>query len=202
MRLGTYGPIKSILAGESTQPSLPRNIAAGCMSGALAAVVANPVDLVKTRMQEKGNPHRTSLATIRQVLQSHGVQGLWVGTMPAMVRASVLTATQCATYDEAKKAFKRMTGVQDGLMVQLGAGLMSGLVTTTVTAPVDVVKTNLFACERPCYCITCCCVKGRCALLCEGKLCIRLDTPCLWPMFAWCALSICRGGLAPRPRQH
>lgn len=59
-------------------------------------------------------------------------------------RAAVLTAAQCATYDEAKKAWMLLVGGGDSLSTHVGASMVSGLVTTTLTAPVDVIKTNMF----------------------------------------------------------
>jgi len=61
----------------------------------------------------------------------------------------VLTAAQCATYNEAKMAWMRMTNSGDTLSTHVGASMISGLVTTTLTAPVDVVKTNMFVGEPP-----------------------------------------------------
>ena len=59
-------------------------------------------------------------------------------------RAAVLTASQCATYDETKKLFKRLTGAGDNFGTHLASSLLTGLVTTTATAPVDVIKTHMF----------------------------------------------------------
>lgn len=64
--------------------------------------------------------------------------------MHVQTRAGVLTAAQCATYDEAKKAWMVLTGGDDSLSTHVGASMISGLVTTTLTAPVDVIKTNMF----------------------------------------------------------
>lgn len=72
--------------------SLLRNIAAGTLSGALAAWAANPLDLVKTRMQSKDNPHKSSTAVIRSVVQEQGLKGLWVGTVPAVVGLDLLVS--------------------------------------------------------------------------------------------------------------
>lgn len=62
-------------------------------------------------------------------------------------RAAVLTAAQCATYDEAKKAWMLLVGGDDTLSTHVCASMISGLVTTTLTAPVDVIKTNMFVGE-------------------------------------------------------
>ena len=75
---------------------------------------------------------------------------LAVEAVLVQARAAVLTASQCATYDEAKKAWMRMTGGGDTMSTHVGASMISGLVTTTLTAPVDVIKTNMFVGELYC----------------------------------------------------
>ena len=70
-------------------PSLARKIAAGSLSGAVAAGVTNPLDLIKTRMQSKGNPDKTMMAAMRSVLTQGGVKGLWRGSAPSMVSVSL-----------------------------------------------------------------------------------------------------------------
>ncbi len=66
----------------------------------------------------------------------------------AQVRASVLTASQCATYDEVKRWVMARTGWADNAGTHLGTALITGLVSTTATSPVDVVKTNMFVGEH------------------------------------------------------
>ena len=88
VRLGCYGPVKEAMGVTSDNPSLMRKIAAGSISGGVAAGVTNPLDLVKTRMQSKNNPHKTMGASFRSVLAENGVKGLWRGSAPSMVSAS------------------------------------------------------------------------------------------------------------------
>lgn len=59
----------------------------------------------------------------------------------------MLTASQCATYDEVKGAVMRATGWRDNAATHLGTALISGVVSTTATNPVDVVKTHMFVGE-------------------------------------------------------
>ena len=59
-------------------------------------------------------------------------------------RAAVLTAAQCATYNESKKLWMWITGGGDDFATHLGSSMITGLVTTTATGPVDVIKTNMF----------------------------------------------------------
>jgi solute carrier family 25 uncoupling protein 8/9 len=150
VRLGAYGPIKNILKNLVTDDSQAtvkfiRNITAGCLSGTIAAVASNPVDLCKTKLQTKNSPYTSSIHVIKDVIKHHGVKGLWVGTVPAAIRTAALTAAQCVTYDHAKRFWMRVTGWSEGIKLHLGASLITGLVTTTVTAPLDMIKTNMYA---------------------------------------------------------
>lgn len=63
-----------------------RNITAGCLSGSMAAITSNPMDLVKTKLQTKNSKYTSSLHVIRDVIKEYGVKGLWVGTVPAAFR--------------------------------------------------------------------------------------------------------------------
>jgi len=120
-------------------------IVAGSLAGALAGAVSNPVDLIKVRMQKPGAGDRSPAAIVREVVRADGVAGLWRGTVPGMTRAAVLTASQCATYDEAKRAWMAATGMGENFGTYIAASMMAGVVTTTATSPVDVLKTHMFA---------------------------------------------------------
>ena len=67
-----------------------------------------------------------------------GLQACW----------AVLTASQCATYDAVKARILLATKWQDGVAAQLATSMVTGIVTTTASAPVDLVKSRIFAGER------------------------------------------------------
>ena len=85
VRLGCYTPIKTMLGADPEAPSLLRNIAAGSLSGSMAAAASNPMDLVKTQLQAYNSPFRSSSEVIRHLVKTEGVAGLWRGTTPSMV---------------------------------------------------------------------------------------------------------------------
>lgn len=104
LRLGLYAPIRDILpASDPSHPSLVNKLAAGALSGAVAAAATNPLDLVKTRLQVQGLRNASPIAVLRDLIATQGVGGLWRGTAAGATRAAVLTASQCATYDAAKR---------------------------------------------------------------------------------------------------
>lgn len=50
------------------------------------------------------SPSRTStIGVLKKIVAEEGVKALWKGVGPAMARAGCLTASQMATYDEAKQ---------------------------------------------------------------------------------------------------
>ncbi|GLI62909.1 uncoupling protein 2 [Volvox africanus] len=154
MRLGLYGPSKDVLlvgvetvsGGRSPQglADFVLKATAGIISGGVAAGLTSPTELVKTRMQAKGSHPQGTWDVVRQVVKVSGVKGLWRGAVPSMTRAALLTASQVATYDTVKREVMRQTGWGDCLSTYLAASSLTGLVTTTVTNPVDVVKTKMF----------------------------------------------------------
>jgi len=160
LRLGLYAPTKrTLVALQSSVPQQQRQaeqglglkIIAGSMSGCLAAAITNPTELLKTRLQAPNlkPEHTTTLGVLRAVVAADGVQGLWRGAIPGMARAATLTASQCATYDEAKRAIVAYTGLGDrSLLAQLASSMLTGLVTTTVANPMDVVKTIMFTSNK------------------------------------------------------
>lgn len=145
-RLGLYTPIKTMLVPEG-QPSLNMKVLSGSLSGGLAAAVTSPIELIKTRLQAAGNTPgaaTSSIGVIRAVVQADGVVGLWKGAMPGLVRSAILTAAQCATYDEVKRIVVKTTGMKEGTGLHLTSSMIAGLVTTTITNPLDVIKTRMF----------------------------------------------------------
>ena len=44
------------------------------------------VAAAQTRLQAKGSPYRGSADVVRHIVREQGVQGLWVGSTPSMVR--------------------------------------------------------------------------------------------------------------------
>lgn len=74
----------------------------------------------------------------------------------AQIRTAALTGTQCAAYDQAKQWFMRRTGLGDTPVTHLGASMLTGLATTTITAPIDLIKTNFFVGAPPHRRRTCC----------------------------------------------
>jgi len=71
--------------GHSGKSSSAFHFAAGLGSGVLSAVLLQPADLLKTRLQQSGGT--SLLATIREISKSpNSIRSFWRGTLPSALR--------------------------------------------------------------------------------------------------------------------
>ena len=130
--------------------SVASKVSAGAASGAFAAFLLNPTELVKTRLMAARDDHTknknvTAWSCASTIVRERGVLGLWRGAAMSTTRSAALTASQCAAYDSAKSFVRGVRrGEEDDLLTHLCASMLTGLVTTTVTNPVDMIKTQLY----------------------------------------------------------
>ena len=93
-RIGLYDPLVRKLEGgsSSSAPSKVTRIAAGAITGGLSALICNPLDLLKTRIQldPKRGAGSTASGALRQIVASEGFVGLWrCGAMANVARSSI-----------------------------------------------------------------------------------------------------------------
>ena len=137
-------------SGSSSAGDVASKVAAGAASGAFAAFLLNPTELIKTRFMARGPELRNSAwACAAGIARERGIAGLWRGAGMSTARSAILTASQCAAYDGAKSFVRgARSGSEpaesDDLFTHLCASMLTGLVTTTVTNPVDMIKTQLY----------------------------------------------------------
>lgn len=96
LRLGMYGPLKTAV-GADVDPTLAKKILAGSLSGGIATLITNPMELIKTRLQSNSS-QGGAVAVIRNVMAKDGITGLWKGTMPSAVRARAMSELCCALF--------------------------------------------------------------------------------------------------------
>ncbi|THU63629.1 hypothetical protein C4D60_Mb01t17830 [Musa balbisiana] len=118
-------------------------IASGAFSGAIATGVTNPTEVLKVRLQMNSSSQTGPFREMYKIVSDEGVRALWKGVGPAMARASCLTASQLATYDESKQVLLKWTPLEEGFHLHLISSCIAGTVGTLVTAPVDMIKTRL-----------------------------------------------------------
>ncbi|MCO5597181.1 hypothetical protein L7F22_051257 [Adiantum nelumboides] len=124
-------------------------VGAGLIAGTIGAAVGNPTDVVMVRMQADGRlpmAQRRNYACVGDALwrmvRQEGVRVLWRGSALAMQRAMVVTASQLATYDQAKESLGRRRLLPPGIATHLAASYTADLVASVASNPIDVIKTR------------------------------------------------------------
>ncbi|CAN8293618.1 unnamed protein product [Cochlearia groenlandica] len=123
----------------------------GGISGVIAQVVASPADLVKVRMQADGRlaiqglkpRYSGPIEAFTKIIQSEGVKGLWKGVLPNIQRAFLVNMGELACYDHAKHFVIEKNISGDNICAHTLASIMSGLASTALSCPADVVKTRM-----------------------------------------------------------
>uniref|UniRef100_A0ACD6AKX1 Uncharacterized protein n=1 Tax=Avena sativa TaxID=4498 RepID=A0ACD6AKX1_AVESA len=151
-RMGLYDILKKRWTQENGGVlPLHRKIAAGLIAGGVGAAVGNPADLAMVRMQADGRlplaerrNYRSVGDAIARMTRDEGVRSLWRGSSLTVNRAMIVTASQLATYDQAKEAILARRGPgADGLVTHVAASFAAGIVAAAASNPVDVVKTRV-----------------------------------------------------------
>ena len=142
-RIGAYPSARDAFSDRGL-PDLLVRIGAGASTGFVGALVFNPLDLLRVRLQLAPSRYPTwnVVAGLRAIAaDGGGVAGLWRGWPVSVARASLLSGSQLATYDTAKRSFKERLGFAEGPPLHVCCSLLSGFVAQLVIQPVDTVKT-------------------------------------------------------------
>jgi len=159
-RLGVYTNLFEKFSNpDGSPPSFFKKVSLGMSAGACGAFVGTPTEISLIRMTADGNlpaterrNYKNAFDAIFRIAKFEGVLTLWRGAMPTMGRAMVVNAAQLASYSQAKQIILQ-TGymkdgmftlyVKDGMFCHFMASMISGLVTTIASMPVDIAKTRI-----------------------------------------------------------
>ncbi len=154
-RIGMFEPVLKVFhPGDDGQPApLHLKIAAGIATGSTAALISNPLDLMKTRMQAQaagantsvGHQHKFSgvVDGFRNLFRNEGIFGLWKGVSPSVLRLALGSSGQLASYAHIKEqALSR--DVEDGPLLHIATSFVSVVFGVTAMNPVDVIRTRLY----------------------------------------------------------
>jgi len=160
-RLGIYTWLfEKFSNNDGSPPSFLKKAALGMTAGACGAFVGTPADVALIRMTSDGNlpvdqrrNYRSVFDAIGRIFKEEGLLTLWRGAIPTMGRAMVVNAAQLASYSQAKQFLlkvgyldpegKFQVFVHDGIFCHFVASMISGLVTTAASMPVDIAKTRI-----------------------------------------------------------
>jgi len=146
IRLGLYDTTKDFyMKHTSLNEGLPLRFAAGISTAVAAVCIAQPTEVVKIRMQaaKAGTVRYTgTLSAYYKIAVTEGTKGLWSGLGPNITRLSICNIGEVVTYDTVKTAIIRKGWMEDAFPCHFTSAVCAGVVTTTLTSPVDVVKTR------------------------------------------------------------
>ncbi|PWN91677.1 mitochondrial carrier [Acaromyces ingoldii] len=157
IRMGSYESFKELYSPLVDVSSFTNKLLAGITSGAIGAAIATPTDLVKVRMQAARPPSGeppfpNTFVGFARVYQEGaarsssplaGLQSLYRGVGPTVVRAAILTSTQIGCYDEAKTLMKARLGLSEGVALHFASSMVAGFVCSAASQPVDVIKVRI-----------------------------------------------------------
>lgn len=149
-RLGIYTVLFERLTGaDGTPPGFLLKAVIGMTAGATGAFVGTPAEVALIRMTADGRlpvdqrrGYKNVFNALFRIVQEEGVLTLWRGCIPTMARAVVVNAAQLASYSQSKQFLLDSGYFSDNILCHFCASMISGLVTTAASMPVDIVKTR------------------------------------------------------------
>lgn len=125
-------------------------------SGFVGAIFGTPSDIANIRMQnDRSLPiqhqrnYKHVLDAWIQMKRHEGwrsfIQGLW----PNCFRCGIMTASQLASYDTFKTLLQRWCGGNvESPVIHISASLLASLVATSISSPMDVIRTQLMSSSK------------------------------------------------------
>lgn len=150
-RLGIYTILFEKMTGpDGRPPNFLIKALIGMTAGATGAFIGTPAEVALIRMTADGRlpadqkrGYSNVFNALARITREEGVTTLWRGCIPTMARAVVVNAAQLASYSQTKQALLDSGYLQDGILCHFCASMISGLVTTAASMPVDIVKTRI-----------------------------------------------------------
>ncbi|XP_030835213.1 mitochondrial 2-oxoglutarate/malate carrier protein [Strongylocentrotus purpuratus] len=150
-RLGIYTTLFDMAIGaDGKPPPFLMKAGIGMISGAIGAFVGTPAEISLIRMTSDGRlpvaerrGYTSVFNALARITREEGLLTLWRGCGPTVARAMVVNAAQLASYSQAKQFLLGTGYFQDNLFCHFGASMISGLVTTIASMPVDIAKTRI-----------------------------------------------------------
>ncbi|XP_039491291.1 mitochondrial dicarboxylate carrier [Drosophila santomea] len=124
-------------------------VALAGVSGLIGGIVGTPADMVNVRMQndvklppQQRRNYNNAFDGLIRVYRQEGFKRLFSGATTATARGILMTIGQIAFYDQTKIYLLATPYFQDNLITHFTASLVAGTIATTLTQPLDVLKTR------------------------------------------------------------
>ncbi|KAJ8923368.1 hypothetical protein NQ315_001926 [Exocentrus adspersus] len=150
-RLGIYTWLFEQMKSEDGKPpGFALKAAIGMASGVCGAFVGTPAEVALIRMTADGRlplnerrNYKSVVDALLRIYKEEGLLTLWRGAVPTMGRAMVVNAAQLASYSQAKQILIEYVSLNEGIFLHFVSSMISGLITTAASMPVDIAKTRI-----------------------------------------------------------
>lgn len=117
---------------------------AGISAGAIAQGIASPADFVKVKLQTQSlvsKSQTTPMAILQTTIKKNGFAGLYRGWQPNVMRSATVNLGELVAYDNGKQYLLQY--MDDTIFCHALASFNSGLWSTALSTPADVIKTHM-----------------------------------------------------------
>ncbi|KAH1026335.1 mitochondrial 2-oxoglutarate/malate carrier protein [Dendroctonus ponderosae] len=149
-RLGIYTWLFELCSKDGVPPGFAAKAGLGMAAGVCGAFVGTPAEVALIRMTADGRlplnerrNYKSVFDALFRIYREEGLLTLWRGAVPTMGRAMVVNAAQLASYSQAKQYLVKTGYFHEGIFLHFLASMISGLVTTAASMPVDIAKTRI-----------------------------------------------------------
>lgn len=149
VRMGAYNSLVERFSVEGQTPFVIQ-LMSGLAAGAAGAFCGTPAEVALIRMTSDGRlppeqrrNYKNVFNALARIVREEGVRALWTGCTPTIGRSMVVNMCQLASYSQAKQRLIATGRFKEGIPLHFTASMISGLITTTASMPVDIAKTRL-----------------------------------------------------------
>jgi len=149
-RFGMYEALKKRFPEDQGPIPFHQKVLLAGVSGGCGGFVGTPGDMVNVRMQndmklppEMRRNYKHALDGLYRVTKEEGLSKCFNGATMATCRAVVMTIGQLAFYDQFKQWLLLTPAFKDNIITHFTASLLAAGVATTITQPLDVMKTRM-----------------------------------------------------------
>ncbi|XP_059628069.1 uncharacterized protein LOC132270884 [Cornus florida] len=131
--------------GENPSADLCVRLVGGGLAGITAASITYPLDLVRTRLAAQTNViyYRGIGHTLRTITREEGAFGLYKGLGATLLGVGPNLAISFSVYDTLKSYWHSHRSNYSNALVSLACGSLSGIASSTVTFPLDLVRRRM-----------------------------------------------------------
>lgn len=149
VRMGAYNSLVERFSVNG-KTSFVVQLGSGLAAGATGAFFGTPAEVTLVRMTADGRlpidqrrNYKNVFNALARIVSEEGILALWTGCGPTIGRAMLVNMCQLTSYSQAKQRLIATGYFQEGIPLHFCASMISGLITTAASMPVDIAKTRL-----------------------------------------------------------